>query len=100
MNISSDLNTCVLNYVSGTQYEERRFWPASELQGFKYGAVFDKGTMNSSERSHQGKCFPKTNANSMTPAYISSIPEVCKLRYTWIFCVVGTEPSTNVKANR
>lgn len=30
-------------------------------------------------RGHKGKCFPKTNTSSTTSAYVSSIPEVCKL---------------------
>lgn len=50
MNIGSDLNTCVLNYVSGTWYRDLHFWPISELQGFKCWAVFVKGTMNSPKR--------------------------------------------------
>lgn len=36
----------------------------------------------------------------MMPAYTSNVPEAGKLRYTWIFCVFGTEPNTNLKANR
>lgn len=49
---------------------------------------------------HQGKCFTKANTNSTTSAYISRVPEVCKLGCTWIFRVFGPQPSTNLKASR
>lgn len=74
--------------------------PRVNFRDLSVKLCLSRAQWNHQKGGHPGKRFLMTNTISMMPAYTSSVPEVAKFRYTWIFCVFGTEPNTNLKANR